>query len=106
MAQDPRFGFDDATAYHAEKPRGSALRSCLIGCLWTAAVLTIVAVLAVVWFFTRGQQWVVNKGAQAIKQSIEAADLPAAEKDELGAQIDRIASAFREGRLSLEQVGK
>jgi hypothetical protein len=106
MAQDPRFGLDDATAYYADKPRSTWLRSCLVGCLWTAAVLTIVAVLGAIWLSRRWRELMANPAAQAIKQSIDAANLPAAEKTELGVQIDRVADAFKLGRLSGDQLGE
>jgi hypothetical protein len=105
MSDSPRFGFDDEVSYRADKPQRSWGKSCLVGCLWTLAVLAVVGVVLGFWIARRWRDWVSNFGAQAIKQSIQAADLPPAEKDELGVEIDRIADAFRQGKLSGEQVG-
>jgi hypothetical protein len=104
MSEGSRFGFDEEVNYRAEKPGRSWGRSCLVGCLWTLAVLAIVATVVGFWVARRWRDWVSTFGSQAIKESIQAADLPQAEKDELGVEIDRVAEAFRKGDLSGEQV--
>jgi hypothetical protein len=104
MSGDPRFDYDDSRAYSVEKRRRPWAQSCLVGCLWTFAVLAILAVIGGFWIARRSRQWVADVGAGVVKQSIEASALPAAEKSELGAQIDRVAAAFRDGQLTRAQV--
>lgn len=106
MSDDPRFDYDDSQAYHADKPRRPWTRSCLIGCLWTSAVLAILAVVGGFWVARRWREWVADVGAGAVKQSIKASELPDAEKGEIGDQIDRVAAAFRNGQLTRDQVSQ
>jgi hypothetical protein len=92
-------------SYQADKPKRGWGRSCLVGCLWTLAVLLVVVGVGIYWAMMHGREWFANQGAEAIKQGIQAADLPEEEKDELGVEIDRVATAFGKGQLTLEQVG-
>jgi hypothetical protein len=105
MSDSPRFGFEDDMNYRADKPSRGWGRTCLMGCLWTSAVLVVVITLLGIWAAPRLRGWFASIGSQAIKQSIQAANLPQQEKDELGVEIDRVAEAFREGKLSGDQVG-
>jgi hypothetical protein len=104
MSDSPRFGFDDDVNYRAEKPPRGWGRTCLVGCLWTLAVLAVVVTIFGFWAAPRLRGWFATIGSQAIKQSIQAANLPQQEKEELGVEIDRVADAFRQGQLSTEQV--
>jgi hypothetical protein len=85
------------------KKRG-CLGVLLVGCMWTAIVLLVLGGIAAFWISRHWRDWVSDFGADAIKQSIEATELPAQEKDEIGVQIDRLAEAFRAGKLSGEQL--
>jgi hypothetical protein len=86
-------------------PRRSWLASCFMGCLFTLVVLALVAGIAAWWLWNNWRQVASDALSQAIMQSIDASDLPAQEKDEISAQVDRLAEAFRDGRVSAEQMG-
>lgn len=102
---DPRF---DADYGQPEKParKRSKWTTCLIGCLAVAAVSIVLIVLAGVWVVRNLRGWAADGGAQAIEQGIDASDMPAAEKQDVKVQVDRVVDAFRQGRLSGEQLGR
>jgi hypothetical protein len=84
--------------------RRSWLSTCLVGCLITFVVmLAIVAVLAF-WISRNWRDWASSLGSDAIKQGINATELPEAEKADMELQVDRLAVELREGRLSGEQL--
>lgn len=115
VVDDPRFGSTRSGGENrvetrtpevvvVEPPRRGCLRSCFSGCLWIAVVL---AILGAVGGFLLWQNWrnvAANIGSAAVKQTIEASDLPAQEKDEIGVQVDRVADALRDGRLNQQQI--
>jgi hypothetical protein len=101
VSDSPRFGFEDVDYRAAEKPKRN---SCLVGCLWTAAILIVLMAVAIYLFYTRGRQWIAAAGAQTFKAQINAANLPEEEKQELGVEVDRLADAVGEGRLSTAQI--
>jgi hypothetical protein len=104
MSDAPRFTIEDDMNYRAEKPKRGWGRSCLVGCLWTSAVLAVLVAVLGVWVGRNWRGWVSSFGSQAMKETIKAANIPQQEKDELGVEIDRVATAFSEGDLSGEQV--
>ncbi len=120
MPNDSRFHVDDprfrnereqpatqSVEWLPEPPvkRRSLLSTCLMGCLITFVVmLAIVAVLAF-WIPRNWRDWASTLGSDAIKQGINATELPEAEKVDMELQVDRLAVELREGRLSGEQLG-
>lgn len=104
MSDAPRFTIEDDMDYRAEKPKRGWGRSCLIGCLWTSAVLAVIVAVLGVWVFPKLRGWASSLGSQAIKETINAANIPQQEKAELGVEVDRVAAAFSKGDLSGEQV--
>lgn len=106
MTDGPRFTIEDDMNYRAEKPKRGWGRSCLVGCLWTCAILAVVGTVLGFWIGRNLRDWVSSFGSHAIKETIKAANIPQQEKDELGVEIDRVAEAFRAGRLSGEQVAE
>jgi hypothetical protein len=105
MSDSPRFGFDDDVNYRADKPARGWGRSCFVGCLWTLAILAIIVTVLGFWIGRNWRDWLSNFGSQAMKDAIQATNLPEQEKAELGVEIDRVADAFRQGQLSARQVG-
>jgi hypothetical protein len=104
MSDGSRFTIEDDMNYRADKPKRGWGRTCLVGCLWTGAVLAVVVTVLGFWIGRNWRDWVSSFGSQAMKETIKAANIPQQEKNELGVEIDRIAEAFREGKLSGEQV--
>ena len=94
----------DGAAAYVEPPQRGCMKSCLTGCLWISLVLIIVGVVLGYWIAKNWRNWAADVGSDAIKQSLDASELPEAEKAEIGVQVDRLAAGFREGRISLEQM--
>jgi hypothetical protein len=103
MASDAQFGVE-GTRYTEPKQR-SWLQTCLIGCLIIFVFLIVVAILATIWVTHHWRGWASNFGSAAIKQAIDASDLPPQQRQAIGEQVDRVAEAFRSGRLSVDQMG-
>lgn len=110
MASDPRFGTypnqsDQTFDQFGETPRKrSMLQTCLIGCLAVFVVMAVLAVIAGVWISRHWRGWVAEFGSQAINQGIDSSDLPPQEKVDVKMQVERVAKAFGEGRISNEQA--
>jgi hypothetical protein len=121
MAADDRYSFEDprftgkggrrddgdaGMPVSVDPPPRGCMRSCLTGCLWIGIVLIIVGGILAFVVYKNWRKWAANIGSDAIKQSLEASDLPAAEKAEIGVEVDRLAAAFREEKISLEQAAE
>jgi hypothetical protein len=111
--EDPRFdgGGEPVQAERYDGPpvepparRRSCLATCFFGCLITFVVLVILGGIAVYWVMQHGREFAANIGSAVIKQAVEATELPAQEKAEIGVQVDRLAVAVREKRISDEQL--
>jgi hypothetical protein len=110
MASDPRFDtfanqYDqEAQRFEATEPPRSKWRPCLVGCLAVLAVMIVLGVVAGVWVSRNWRGWFADIGSQAINQGIDASDLPPQEKVEVKAEVERVAKAFQERRISMEQA--
>lgn len=111
--EDPRFStpvsqtplaYPERLEEEPQRRRRGCLAGCALGCFGGGVVLLLVAAGAVYWLITHWRDIASNVGAQALKQSIEATDLPAAEKVQMAVQIDRVAAGFREGRINERQM--
>jgi hypothetical protein len=99
MSTDTRFDVD----YERREPAGegrSWWATCMIGCLVMLGVALLVIALAAFWVSRHWRGWVSNVASEGIKQAIDASDLPVQEKGEIKDQVERVADAFRENRLS------
>ena len=85
--------------------RRSKWASCLIGCLVVLGVMLVLMIVVVVWFLRNWRGWAADFGSQAVNQAIDASDLPPQEKGEVKVQVERVAKALRDGRISLQQAG-
>jgi hypothetical protein len=67
----------------------------------------LLAVLGVgAWWLSQNWRELASEaGSEAIKEGINATDLPEQEKTEMAVEVDRVAQAFRAGELSPEQLG-
>jgi hypothetical protein len=83
-----------------------SLMPCLIGC----GVVGLAAVLAcagAVWWVTANfKNLATNMVASAVKQSIDSSEMRAEDKQELNAQIDRVAEGFKQNKISGEELGQ
>lgn len=109
VVEDPRFrGEREAPEMEVapEQPRRrrSCLASCALGCLGVGVVLLVVVAIVVYWLVNNWRDVLANVGAEALRHTINATELPEAEKQEIGVQIDRVAAAMREGRINQQQM--
>lgn len=103
MAADSRYDeYADAAA--GLEPRRSGWSTCLTGCLVTIVVVLALGVMVGFWVWHHWRDWVAAGAAEAIQQGLDASDLPAQEKQQVRAQVDRLSTAFRDGRLSAPQL--
>jgi hypothetical protein len=105
MATDHRFDPYGNQPEAEKKPR-SWLSTCLIGCLVIAVVGLVIAVIAGYWVSQNWRDWTATAGAQGVMQAVNASDLPQQEKQEIELEVNRVAEAFRDGEISVEQVGQ
>ena len=103
MSTSQRFEIEEPVLEQPSKARGCG-SSCLKGCLVTSVVLLVLAAIAGWWLYNHGRAWLSQFGADALKETINASELPPAEKDQIAVQIDRLAVEFREGRMTAKQL--
>jgi hypothetical protein len=89
-----------------EKQPRSMWANCLIGCLVVFAVLVVLGILVAVWVSRNLHKWAADFGTLAVNQAISESDLPAKEKDEMREQTGRVATALREGKITMGQAGE
>jgi hypothetical protein len=109
MADSTRFSADPADFEDPAPPRRSWLATCLGSCLGVVIVLGILIGVIAYIAAKNWRGWVADFGAEKIKRGIEASELPQQEKGEIGVQVDRVATAIREGRISraeIERLGR
>ena len=104
MASDPRF--DVYPNEVGEVPRRrSKWVTCLIGCLAVLGVMMLILIIGGIWVARNLRGWAADFGSQAVNQGIDSSDLPPQEKGEVKVQVERVATAIRDGRISMEQAG-
>jgi lipopolysaccharide export LptBFGC system permease protein LptF len=102
MATDQRFDpYDD----QAENRPRNWLTTCLVGCLIMVVVVAVGGAIVAYWVSQNWRDWASAAGAQGITMTVNESDLPEEEKQEINSQVERVADAFRDGDLSIEQVG-
>jgi hypothetical protein len=112
--EDPRFtgqrgddrGGTPVTVVYEEPPKRGCMKSCFMGCLFVAVILFVVGLVLAFWIARNWREWAADFGSQAIKESLDQTDLPEAEKAEIGVEVDRLAQAFRDGRISTEKAAE
>lgn len=110
--EDPRFagqrgddrGGAPITVMYEEPPKRGCLKSCFMGCLFVAVILFVVGLVLAFWVARHWREWAADFGSQVVKESLDQTDLPEAEKAEIGVEVDRLARAFREGKISTERA--
>jgi hypothetical protein len=104
IVTDPRF--DPEPTYADAPPRErSGCRTCMIGCLIVAAIMLVLAVIFGIWVYRNWRDWGADLASTALAEAVDATALPAAEKQEMKVQVDRVTEAFRNERLSLQELG-
>jgi hypothetical protein len=104
MATEHRFDPYGNQPKGEKKPR-SWLASCLIGCLVVTVVALVLFAIVAYWVSQNWRGWVSDISDSGINELINQSELPPQEKQEIRVEVDRVIDAFRDGRVSLEQVG-
>lgn len=86
--------------------RRSWLSTCLMGCLIVAIVGVVLAGIAAYWIAQNWRGWTARILSEGINQSIDQSDLPPEEKQQIKVQVNRVADAFRDKRISNDQMGQ
>jgi len=85
----------------AQKSRG---RSCLTGCLIVFVILVVIAILVGFWVARNWRDWAATGTTELIRQAMTDSQLPVQEQQEVLAQVDRVATAFREKKISSDRL--
>jgi hypothetical protein len=103
MATAPTF---DKGLYDPQQqpPKRSGWQNCLIGCLVVCGGVGLLVVIFAIWVAYNWRTWAAAGVSEVAKQAIAESDLPAEEKVDIQAQVDRVAGAFRDGQMSMEQL--
>ena len=111
MANDSQFRvqddrFEPGASVPAEPKKRSALSTCLTGCLIAFVVMLVLALIAGIYAYRKFPEWAAIGISEGAKQVINETDLPEEEKADITVQIDRLAEATRERKLSMAQMGE
>jgi hypothetical protein len=99
---DPRFDPDYGQPAETKKKR-NPWATCLIGCLIVILIMVVLGVLAAIWVARNFRGLAADVGSSVAKNIIDQSALPQQEKADINIQIDRLATAVRENRISMEQ---
>src|SRR5262245_29255863 len=102
---DPRFDPSYGDSYEPPKKR-SMWANCLIGCLIVLVVILVLGVILIVWVSRNWRGCTADLGSGVAKQAIAQSELPEQEKVDINIQIDRLATAFAQNRISGEKMGQ
>jgi len=96
--------------FENQQPRRKSGMSWLLGLVLVLfGFLTLGGVVCVagVWYVASNVEgWIVSLGREAIVAGINESDLPQAEKDEVIAQVDRVAKAYKEKKINQQDLEK
>lgn len=88
--------------------RGESKRGCLfyglIGCAITLLLCLIFGIVMAVLVYRFGKQFATDIAVTALNAVVEDSELPGAEKQEIKTEVQKVASDFKEGKLSTQQV--
>ncbi|MEX0610704.1 MAG: hypothetical protein WD738_14775 [Pirellulales bacterium] len=78
--------------------------TCLIGCLVIVVVAVLLFAAAASWVWRNWRDLTAIGATEMMNQVVENTELPPEERREINVEIGRVADAFREGKLSYEQM--
>jgi hypothetical protein len=87
-----------------ERRQRSWLSTCFFGCLIMAVVCLLLAGVAAYWIAQHWRDWTASFLSEGINQAIDVAELPKQEREEIKVQVERVTDAFRNERISQEQL--
>ncbi len=93
-------GFQDPP----QKSGSGCLWGMLIGCLGTVVVCVLLCA-GIVWYVQNNAgKWVAGIAREAIVATINSSEIPAGEKTEVIAQVDRVVNAYKAGKINEEDL--
>src|SRR5687767_7301345 len=97
----PNQPFADTASFHQPpKKSGLSLLASLLLIFFGFVFLGGVVCIAGVWYVASNlDKWVVGIGREAIVAGINDSELPEGEKTEVITQVDRVVSAYKEGKI-------
>ncbi|MBC7854022.1 MAG: hypothetical protein IAF94_11340 [Pirellulaceae bacterium] len=108
MSQDPK-PYPPPKPYpdpSKTSPPSRSMAPCLIGCGVTGLAMLLICG-GTVWYVTTNLKNIAtNLVASTVKQSIDASEMRAEDKQELNAQIDRVAEGFKKNKINGEELGQ
>lgn len=102
---DPRFDSENQMIDEPSKRRNK-WAPCLIGCLIVIVGGILLAALVAFWISRNWRGPAAAVAEQALNEGINQSDLPPQERQEVKAEAKRAIDAFRDGQMTLEQLGK
>ena len=84
--------------------RKSGWQSCLTGCLIAFVILVVIAILIGFWISRNWRNWAAAGSTELIRQAMTDSQLPVQEQQEVLVQVDRVATAFREKKISSDRL--
>jgi hypothetical protein len=91
--------------YQAPPPKSNGGRCCLFGCLGCFGVFVLAMIVGGILVYFFGRIWVANFAKMGMVEVIKESGLPAEEQEALIEQAEAIADGFRDGDITVEQLG-
>lgn len=86
------------------RPEEKSGSGCLKGCLIAVAIAVVLVVVVMFVVMKNWRGWIAGQMTVAVDAMVEASELPAQEQAEVKEQLTRVTDAFRENRISGDQV--
>ena len=93
----PSGGFDD--------PKRSGWSGCLIGCLVTFGICCVLCAGTGYFVYSNASKWIISTAREGVRTVLEESELPLEEQTEILDQFDRVATAYQNGDVTLEELG-
>jgi hypothetical protein len=100
--QDDRF--EGAASTPGAPKQRSAFATCLTGCLVAFVIALVLGVIAIWWAYKNFGTLAASIGSTFAKEVINQTELPAEEKTDINFQIDRLATAAKDGKVSAKRM--
>lgn len=88
-----------------DKPGGVG-KYLLIGCLGIIIISVIVIIIGAFVVYKKGRAWGADMVNSASKEVINSSQLPDDQKKRMIARIETVSQDFKDGKLTIEQVGQ
>lgn len=86
--------------------KGCGMGTCLLGCLGMTLVLVLLSCIGGWWLYQNAGKMIASTVRNAIVPAIEQSELTAEDKREVIAQVDRVIDAYKQGKITIEDMGR